>query len=174
EIPHLARIDLASGRMSVLSPTQPPGYSASDFLTPQRIHFKTRAGFTVGAHLWTPRSVSSGAAKKAPMIMTAHGGPPVHTRFRWDAAHQWLAAQGYGILDFDYRGSSGYGRTFRRAGYNNWGSADIEDALDATEWACTQLPWVDRENLAIRGASYGGYMVMLALTQHPTLFRCGL
>ena len=174
DIPHLARIDLATGRLTALTHTQPPGHSAEDFITPERIHFNTRAGFTVGAYLWTPRTVAAGEVKKAPLILHAHGGPPVQTRFRWDAGFQWLAAQGYGVLDFDYRGSCGYGRTFRRALYGHWGSADVEDTLDAVAWARDHVSWADQERLAIRGSSYGGYMVLLALTQHPSLFRCGL
>src|SRR4029077_13431770 len=70
------------------------------------------------------------------------------------------------------RGSTGYGRAFRRANVGEWGHADCQDCIDAAHWAAAQ-PWCDGR-LAIYGGSYGGYMVLCALVEEPGLWRAGV
>ena len=77
-------------------------------------------------------------------------------------------AEGFAVLDVDFRGSTGYGRAFRLANHDEWGHADVHDLIDAARWAAEQ-PWSDGR-LAIYGGSYGGYMVLCALVEEP---RCG-
>ena len=66
----------------------------------------------------------------------------------------------------------GYGRAFRHANHGEWGHADVHDLVDAARWAAEQ-PWSDGR-LAIYGGSYGGYMVLCALVDEPSLWRAGI
>ncbi|HEX6868499.1 MAG TPA: prolyl oligopeptidase family serine peptidase [Candidatus Limnocylindrales bacterium] len=83
-----------------------------------------------------------------------------------------LAQAGYAFLDVDFRGSTGYGRDFRRANHGEWGHADVHDLIDAGRWVREQ-PWSDGR-LAIYGGSYGGYMVLCALVEEPDMWSAGV
>jgi dipeptidyl aminopeptidase/acylaminoacyl peptidase len=76
------------------------------------------------------------------------------------------------VLTVDFRGSTGYGRAFRRANVDEWGHADTQDLVDAGRWAAAQ-PWADGR-LAIHGGSYGGYMTLTCLVEEPGLWRAGV
>ena len=81
-------------------------------------------------------------------------------------------AAGFAVFDVDFRGSTGYGRAFRIANHDEWGHADVHDLIDAARWAAEQ-PWSDGR-LAIYGGSYGGYMVLCALVEEPSMWRAGV
>ncbi|HET9757429.1 MAG TPA: prolyl oligopeptidase family serine peptidase, partial [Candidatus Limnocylindrales bacterium] len=83
-----------------------------------------------------------------------------------------LANAGYAFLDVDFRGSTGYGRAFRQANHGEWGHADTHDLIDARRWAGEQ-PWSDGR-FAIYGGSYGGYLVLSALVEEPSLWAAGV
>ena len=83
-----------------------------------------------------------------------------------------LVAEGYAVLDVDFRGSTGYGRAFREANHDEWGHADVHDVIDAARWAAEQ-PWSDGR-LAVYGGSYGGYVVLCALVEEPAMWRAGI
>jgi dipeptidyl aminopeptidase/acylaminoacyl peptidase len=76
------------------------------------------------------------------------------------------------MLDVDFRGSTGYGRSFRLANHDEWGNGDVHDLVDAARWAAGQ-PWSDGR-LAIFGGSYGGYMVLCALVDEPAMWQAGI
>ena len=80
--------------------------------------------------------------------------------------------RGFAVLDVDFRGSTGYGRAFRVANHDEWGHADVHDLIDAARWAAEQ-PWSDGR-LAIYGGSYGGYLVLCALVEEPSMWRAGV
>ena len=97
-------------------------------------------------------------ARRVPTIVLPHGGPTGQSFRAFYPFKQLLVAEGFAILDVDFRGSTGYGRTFRHANHGEWGHADVHDLIDAGRWAAGQ-PWSDGR-LAIYGGSYGGYMVL--------------
>src|SRR4029450_12514718 len=72
----------------------------------------------------------------------------------------------------DFRGSTGYGRDFRQANHGEWGHADVHDLIDAARWVQDQ-PWSDGR-LAVYGGSYGGYLVLCALVEEPSLWSAGV
>ena len=73
----------------------------------------------------------------------------------------------------NYRGSSGYGRTYRNALRQRWGETDVEDALGAAQ-ALAEQGLADAKRLVIRGGSAGGYTVLNALVRHPGVFKAGV
>ena len=174
EVPHLARIDVASGACEPVTQPNFPGLRCSDLVLPERVHYRNREGDEIEAWLWTPPPVAAGDDGGAPLLVHAHGGPHGFNRYDWNARHQLLVANGYGILAPDFRGSTGHGRRHRQGHYRRWGEADTDDLVDGAAWAVENLAWVSRDRLGIVGGSYGGYMVHTAVTRHPDVFRCAV
>ena len=79
----------------------------------------------------------------------------------------YWTSRGFGVADVDYRGSTGYGRSFRHRLRNSWGLADVEDCVAVARHLVTQKK-VDKNKLAIKGGSAGGFTVLAALTFHDT------
>ena len=107
-----------------------------------------------------------------PLVTSVHGGPHYSVGWRFSFEAQRLATRGYAVLTGNPRGSGGYGRAFASAIRGGWGSVDLEDVYSLIDSAC-QLPGVDRGRLALTGVSYGGYLVLSAITQGPR-FRAAI
>ncbi|MCA1586055.1 MAG: prolyl oligopeptidase family serine peptidase, partial [Acidobacteria bacterium] len=87
--------------------------------------------------------------------------------------HQRLAQLGYVVLNVDYRGSTGYGRDYRVANYQDLGGGDRLDAVSGVDYLKT-LGYVDTTRVGVYGMSYGGHLVLSLLTKNPGLFRAGI
>lgn len=135
------------------------------------VHYAARDGLQIPAYLTMPR----GAPKKnLPMVLMVHGGP--YTRgnvWGWNPETQFLASRGYVVLEPEFRGSTGFGQKFARAGWKQWGLAMQDDVADAAKWAIAQ-GIADPKRICIAGASYGGYATLMGLAKDPDLFRCGV
>ena len=114
---------------------------------------------------WRPRP--------APAVVKIHGGPHTQARDEFNVFEQFLAALGYTVLVPNYRGSTGYGRSFRRAIRGDWGGLDQADVADAAEWLATR-DGVDGDRLVAYGVSYGGYGVYSQLVRRPSLWARGV
>lgn len=107
----------------------------------------------------------------APLLVLSHGGPASYDRLEFDWMTQYFASRGYVVLQPQFRGSSGFGLEFMRAGYGEWGrkmQTDIDDGVD--HLIATGL--VDPERICIAGASYGGYAALAAGAFSPARYRC--
>jgi dipeptidyl aminopeptidase/acylaminoacyl peptidase len=139
----------------------------------ERIAFDARDGVRIEGTLWLPvGATGKRGAAKAPVVLYPHGGPTWQAYRGFIPFKQLMVREGFAVLDVDFRGSTGYGREFRRANHNEWGHADTHDLVDAGHWAAEQ-PWSDGR-LAIYGGSYGGYLVLSALVDEPGLWRAGI
>jgi dipeptidyl aminopeptidase/acylaminoacyl peptidase len=111
-----------------------------------------------------------------PAIIQVHGaGWAQGVARRWGNAipfMQYLAQEGYVVLNLDYRGSRGYGRDFRTGIYRHMGETEIKSALAAVDFLVRQYK-VDRQRIGIYGASYGGFFTLMALFKHPGVFAAG-
>jgi dipeptidyl aminopeptidase/acylaminoacyl peptidase len=154
---------------AVLGPALAPGRAA----VPERIALAARDGLHIESTLWRPAAATGKrGGRRVPTILYAHGGPTGQTFRQFAPFKQRLVADGFAVLDVDFRGSTGYGRTFRHANHDEWGHADVHDLVDAGRWAARQ-PWSDGR-LAIWGGSYGGYMVLAALVDEPEMWTAGV
>ena len=139
----------------------------------ERTAVTARDGLRVEGTLWRPQGATGKrGGKRVPTIIWAHGGPTAQSFRGFLPFKQLLVAEGYAVFDVDFRGSSGYGRAFRHANHGEWGHADVQDLIDAARWAASQA-WSDGR-LVIYGGSYGGYMVLCALVEEPTMWRAGV
>jgi dipeptidyl aminopeptidase/acylaminoacyl peptidase len=131
-------------------------------------NFKARDGMTLFGYLTMPRN----AGKNLPMVVLPHGGPFfVADHWQFDTESQMLAAAGYAVLQVNYRGSSGHGLAYERAGMRQWGGKMQDDVTDATHWAIDQ-GIADAQRICIYGASYGGYAALMGVAKEPTLYKC--
>lgn len=122
--------------------------------------------------VWITRPAGADGTARAAVVLV-HGGPWVRGRaWAWSDEAQFLASRGYVVIEPEYRGSTGYGLKWYRAGWKQWGRAMQDDLADAVGWA-VQKSWVDPKRVCIAGASYGGYAVLMSLIRHPDLYRCG-
>lgn len=139
----------------------------------ERVTVAARDGLRLEGTLSRPAAATGKrGGRRVPTIVHPHGGPTAQWFRNFQPFKLVLAAAGYAVLDIDFRGSTGYGRAFRHANHGEWGHADVHDVIDAARWAAEQ-PWSDGR-LAVYGGSYGGYLVLCALVEEPSLWSAGI
>ena len=143
----------------------------TDLVAGEVIRYKSFDGMEIPALLYTPKGLKEG--EKVPALLWIHGGPGGQTRLNYTPALQHLVNHGYAILAVNNRGSSGYGKTFFAADDRKHGNEDLKDCVEAKKFLAT-LSYIDTDRIGIYGGSYGGYMVMAALTFAPEEFKVGV
>ncbi|MDH3370209.1 MAG: prolyl oligopeptidase family serine peptidase, partial [Gammaproteobacteria bacterium] len=130
-------------------------------------------GATAHALYYPPvnRDFEASMDEKPPLLVLSHGGPTSATSRALNLRTQFWTSRGFAVLDVNYRGSTGYGRAYRRQLDGQWGIADVEDCLAGARYL-VERGLVDAKRLAIRGSSAGGYTTLCALTFHR-MFRAG-
>ena len=141
------------------------------FVTPAVVRATSADGETVPALLYRPPS--AGADRRAPVVVTVHGGPEFQAKPGFDPLAQALLARGIGVLAPNVRGSTGYGLRYQRLIYRDWGGGDLLD-LEASVRLLDDVPWADTARLGVHGASYGGFATLACLTLLPHLWRAGV
>lgn len=141
-----------------------PAFDIGFFPSPKHIVFPTAGGEE--AHAWfyepaNPQYVGH-ADELPPLLVLAHGGPTSRARTKLQMTIRYWTSRGFAVVDVDYRGSTGYGRTYRQALARRWGIADVEDACAAATYLAEE-GLVDSERLVIKGGSAGGLTVLGAL-----------
>ena len=106
-----------------------------------------------------------------PLVILVHGGPTGSVRTQLQLAVAYWTSRGFAVADVDYRGSTGYGRSYRHRLRGGWGVIDVEDCVAAARHLAASGR-VDRDRLAIRGGSAGGFTVLAALASHD-VFSAG-
>ncbi len=107
------------------------------------------------------------ADEKPPLIVLAHGGPTSAARSQISLAQRFWTSRGFAVVDVNYRGSSGFGRAYRKKLEGQWGIADVRDCVAVAEFLVARGD-VDAQRLIIRGGSAGGFTVLSALAFHDT------
>ncbi|MGQ2930060.1 MAG: alpha/beta hydrolase family protein [Sphingopyxis sp.] len=134
------------------------------------VQYKARDGLEIEGVLTMPR----GRAKEnLPFIVMPHGGPWSHDTLSYDYWAQFLAERGYAVLQPNFRGSTGYGETFLKAGQGQLGFAMQDDVTDGVRWAVAE-GIADPKRVCIVGASYGGYAAMWGIAKDPDQYRCAV
>ena len=147
-----------------------PEMERSTLCQSQPITYTARDGTRIPAFLTVPRD----SKPPWPLVVFPHGGPHMRTFPGYDGRVQFLASRGYAVLQPNFRGSRGYGKTFMNAGDGQWGTGvmqtDITDGVD--HLVATGM--VDKHRVAIFGGSYGGYAALAGLTFTPNLYAAGV
>jgi dipeptidyl aminopeptidase/acylaminoacyl peptidase len=138
-----------------LSPTEVVNYAARD-----------------GTSLWAYVTAKPGSGRR-PMVVMPHGGPEARDDYGFDAFAQFLAAQGYVVVQPNFRGSAGSGGAFTQAGRGQWGKLMQDDVSDAVKHM-VDAGVADAKRVCIVGASYGGYAALAGVALTPELYRCAV
>ncbi len=133
------------------------------------VRIKSRDGMEIPTYITKPKGNGP-----FPTVVLIHGGPHVRgSVWGFNPETQFLASRGYLVIEPEFRGSLGYGDTWFRAGWRQWGLKMQDDMTDTARWAITK-GLADPKRVAIAGGSYGGYAAMMGLVKEPSLFKAGL
>jgi dipeptidyl aminopeptidase/acylaminoacyl peptidase len=110
------------------------------------------------------KPVGYDGSRKVPFLLNPHGGPTGTSLLSVSVAAQVMAANGYMVLQPNFRGSIGRGEKFARANQNDWGNGDYKDDMSGVQ-AVVDRGWADPDRLGAFGWSYGGYMTFWMDTQ---------
>lgn len=163
-------VDIASGKADPLG-YEYPAIHPDDVGPMKMVRYRAADGLDLEGVLTLP----PGREPKAlPLIVMPHGGPiGVADRPGFDWWAQALASRGYAVFQPNFRGSSGYGRAFRDAGYGQWGGKMLSDIADGLAALAAQ-GIIDAQRACIVGASYGGYAALAGVTVQHGLYRCAV
>jgi dipeptidyl aminopeptidase/acylaminoacyl peptidase len=131
----------------------------------ETLRVKTRDGAEITAYLSAPL-----ASGPRPLVVMPHGGPETRDMYDFDLFAQVMAAQGWMVLQPNFRGSGGYGEAFADAGRKRWGDRMQEDVEDAVDLVLASGR-VDPARVAIFGYSYGGYAALQGAVRRPQLYK---
>ena len=162
--PGLFLYDAASARIRTLwQPEPPPGVRPFDLVSWPALDGRTVPG-------WLAVPAGDRPASGWPTVVWVHGGPASQTRANWRPDMQMLLNEGYAVLMPNVRGSTGYGRSFTASDDVGLRLDSVHDLAAAHRWLTAQ-PGIDPARIGIMGQSYGGYMVLAAITEYPELWK---
>ncbi len=172
EAPAIGLIDL-DGTASIIRRSAEFDLAPEAFSAGQILKLQGKEGRTTWALYYPPASVDHAGPEgdAPPMLVSAHGGPTGMADRGLKLKVQYWTSRGFAYLDVDYAGSWGYGRDYREALNGQWGVADVEDVIAASE-AVVAKGLADPGKLMISGGSAGGYTVLSALAFHD-LYAAG-
>jgi dipeptidyl aminopeptidase/acylaminoacyl peptidase len=166
--PDLYRMELSTKQVTQLTSSNPLALQKNKMVVPEIVCYKSYDELEIPAFLYKPEK-SNGAA-----IVYPHGGPKDQYGYIWDELARYYTAKGYTYLAPNYRGSTGYGKQFERANYDNWGVGDTQDCLYAAKFL-RGFKEIRPESIGIAGGSYGGYLTICSLSRDPEyLYACGI
>jgi dipeptidyl aminopeptidase/acylaminoacyl peptidase len=134
------------------------------------ISYKARDGQDIPAYLTLPPGAEPHGL---PLVVLPHGGPESRDYPTFDWWAQFLASRGYAVLKPQFRGSTGFGEAFRKAGYRQWGGLMQDDVSDGVA-AMISRGIADPKRVCIVGASYGGYAALAGAAFTPSLYKCAV
>jgi dipeptidyl aminopeptidase/acylaminoacyl peptidase len=173
--PTIVTFDPASGREDRVRTSLDLDLDPATVSAPRAIQFQTRDGATAHAFYYPPTNPDweGPAGERPPLRVICHGGPTAHTSPTLDLETQYFTQRGIGVVDVNYRGSTGYGRAYRRLLNGRWGEIDWQDCVDAARFLAEQGE-ADPEQTWVEGGSAGGYVVLCALAFEPASFAAGV
>ncbi|NEU08721.1 S9 family peptidase [Flavihumibacter sp. R14] len=133
------------------------------------VSYKSRDGLTINGYLTLPLNMPE---KNLPVVVLPHGGPSFRNSWGYNSEVQFLANRGYAVFQMNFRGSTGYGKSFWIAGFKEWGGKIQNDITDGVKWLISK-EIADPKRIAIYGASFGGFSALHGLCFNSELYACG-
>lgn len=160
--------------MAAITDSPHPGVDLGSLVSPELVRYPAHDGIELSAWLYRARGAPMSGSPGAPgaMVLSFHGGPEGQERPSFNATYQALLARGISVLAPNVRGSSGFGKTFVNLDNGAFRANGVRD-IDSTVKYLVERGLADPKRLGIMGGSYGGYMVMAALTEYPDAFAAG-
>ena len=147
-----------------------PWLDENEMAVMQPVHYTARDGLEIHGYLTLPKGVK---AENLPVVVHVHAGPQWRNSWGFDVKTQFFANRGYAVFQVNFRGSTGYGKEFLRAGFRQWGLRMQDDITDGVKWLIDN-GIADKNRIAIFGWSFGGYAALAGVTFTPDLYACGI
>ncbi|SFF94928.1 Dipeptidyl aminopeptidase/acylaminoacyl peptidase [Halopelagius inordinatus] len=164
-------VDAKSGAAERWTRAATAGIPRDSFVEPELVHYPTFDGRKIPAFFSLPQTDTGEG--ETPVIVDIHGGPESQRRPSFNAVKQYFLAHGYAVFEPNVRGSAGYGKAYGHLDdVENWMDS-VADVKAAVEWLYDH-PAVDPDRLVAMGGSYGGFMVLAAMTEYPDLWAAGV
>lgn len=135
------------------------------------VDIPVRDGSAIPGYITIPHGIETPSGM--PTVVLPHGGPRARDTADWDYWAQFLADRGYLVIKPNFRGSTGFGKSYLKQGENQWGGLMQDDVTDTTKWAIEQ-GYADPDRICIVGASYGGYASLMGVIKEPGLYQCAI
>lgn len=161
---------LETGEITAVTRSAYGGIPVETFVAPELIHYPTFDERQLPAWLYRPPEAGS---QPLPVVVIVHGGPESQFRPYFHFLAQYLVQHGYAVLATNVRGSSGYGKTYAHLDNVEKRMDSVADLAHAAHWLKAQ-PSIDGDRIVVYGGSYGGFMVLAALTTYPDLWKAGV
>ncbi len=171
----IVAFDPATGREETLRCSLDVDLDPASISIPRAIEFPIGDDATAHAFYYPPTNAEweGPEDERPPLRVICHGGPTAHTEPQLDLETQFFTQRGIGVVDVNYRGSTGYGREYRRLLNGRWGEIDWQDCVAAAR-ALVERGEADHDRTWVEGGSAGGYVVFCALVFDPTAFAAGV
>jgi len=176
---HVVDADADGGGRERWTRASTAGIDPATFVEPDLVGYETFDGRDIPAFLSLPTGVGDDHGGRddrdagCPVIVDIHGGPESQRRPSFRALIQYYLANGYAVLEPNVRGSTGYGRSYTRLDDVERRMDSVRDVRAAVDWL-REHPAVDPDRIVASGGSYGGFMVLAALTEYPDLWAAGV
>lgn len=146
------------------------GFDAAGLVKSEVVRWTSSDGLEIEGILTKPANLQPG---KHPLLLYIHGGPIGQYNLRFEPTVQYWVNRGWVVLQPNFRGSTGYGRDFRRGLLNTWGELDMHDSLAGIDFVQAQ-GLIDPTRVVSWGLSGGGYATLRLLTGWPDRFKAGV
>ncbi|UPV73409.1 S9 family peptidase [Halorussus limi] len=163
-------VDVESGESERWTDAATAGLPKDSFVEPRLVRYETFDGREIPAFFSVPEGAAEG---ETPVIVDIHGGPESQRRPTFHSVKQYFLNRGYAYLEPNVRGSTGYGKAYTHLDDVEKRMDSVRDIAEAVEWLRDQ-PEIDPERVVAFGGSYGGFMVLAALTEYPDLWAAGV
>ncbi len=151
-----------------------PGLNPDELCEMQPVTFKASDGMLINGYLTLPKGPAN---TNLPLVVMPHNGPFTGqgSRNNWGYSPdvQFLANRGYAVFQLNYRGTTGYGKAFRSAGFKQVGGAIQQDITDGVNWLIAQKI-ANPKKVAIMGVGFGGFSALYGISYHPDLYNCAV
>ncbi len=162
--------DFETRRLKQVTHSSYAGIDSALFAAPKLMKYRSFDGLDIPAFLYLPKTYAGGAI---PFILDMHGGPESQARPFFNRHFQYLLLRGIGILAPNIRGSSGYGKEYLAMDNYKLRLDAVKDTKAGVDWLI-QNGYTAPGMVGIKGDSYGGYIVMAAITEYPDLFSAAV
>ena len=161
-------LDLPDGEARRLTRSSTAGIPPKSFRRPDLVRYPTFDGREIPALFYRPED--AGDPTDVAVVVNVHGGPESQSRPAFAPVTQYLLNRGYGVFFPNVRGSTGYGKAYTHLDDVRLRMDSVKDLAHAAHW----LRSCGHERVAVMGGSYGGFMVLAALTEYPELWSAGV
>ena len=163
-------VDVETGDSTRWTNAATAGIPRETFVDPELVRYESFDGLEIPALFSLPKEYEEG---KTPVVVDIHGGPESQRRPSFSPVSQYLLSRGYAVFEPNVRGSTGYGKAYTHLDDVRKRMDSVKDLKAGVEWLQDHSA-IDADRVVANGGSYGGFMVLAALTEYPDLWAAGV